>query len=170
MTAKPSASEAIVKAASAELNLSPDVVGCPGTIADLVAPVVLREAASQLSYVCEQDANFLYRWADEIDRHTTKEPDPAADGSGDREQPPNVLADLFRRCANGRRTYLHSIDGDERFKDAVRLLRIQIETLDAVARVIDGDMGPLYNWLPSHLWTKPMLHALYNTPGSEGTD
>jgi hypothetical protein len=71
------------------------------------------------------------------------------------------LSALFRMTARGRRQYLRSIEGDERFGSAVELLRIEITTIESVARVIEGELGPLYDWLPSHLWTKEMLARLY---------
>lgn len=71
------------------------------------------------------------------------------------------LVALFRMTARGRRQYLRSIEGDERFGNAAELMRIEIATLDSVTRVLEGELGPLYNWLPSHLWTKEMLARLY---------
>lgn len=71
------------------------------------------------------------------------------------------LSALFLMAARGRRQFLRSIEGDERFGNAAELLRIEIRTLESVTRVIEGELGPLYDWLPSHLWTKEMLSRLY---------
>lgn len=73
------------------------------------------------------------------------------------------LADLFRKCAAGRRQLLRSLEGDERFRESCDALRLQAHTLDDAARVVEGELSPLYDWLPSWQWTKPMLHALYGT-------
>lgn len=72
-----------------------------------------------------------------------------------------VMSATFLMAARGRRQYLRSIEGDDRFGNAAELLRIEIATLESVARVLEGELGPLYNWLPSRLWTKDMLERLY---------
>ena len=44
--------------------------------------------------------------------------------------------------------------------EAAATLAAEARILDAVAQVIDGDLGPLYNWLPSWRWTPEMTEAL----------
>ena len=75
------------------------------------------------------------------------------------------LAALLRRCAAGRREYAGMADSpnskDPTIPAVAELMRIQALTLDAAARAIEGDLGPLYDWLPSHRWTAEMTDALY---------
>jgi hypothetical protein len=96
-------------------------------------------------------------------------PDPAQPTT------PAQLAGLFRACAAGRREYLRTIEqhirqagpGARDVVPSADMLRHEAAVLDAVARVIDGDLGPLYNWLPSWRWTKEMNAALF---ARESTD
>lgn len=71
------------------------------------------------------------------------------------------LADLFRAAAAGRREYLAACP-DERHRE---LLNLECATLDAVADVIDGNLWPLYSWLPSARWTDQMVAALHDPTG-----
>lgn len=65
-------------------------------------------------------------------------------------------ARLLRAAARGRRSYLDAApDGTK------RLLEIEIATIENAARVVEGDDGPLFSWLPSHLWTAEMTASLY---------
>lgn len=64
-TCRTGGADQIVVAASTVLNGSADVSGCPDTVAMLVAPAVLREAADLISPAVEHLA--LRRWADAID-------------------------------------------------------------------------------------------------------
>jgi hypothetical protein len=88
---------------------------------------------------------------------------------------PEDLAALFRECASGRREYLRTIesyvrekDGGQDFAPSADALRLQADTLDAVARVINGDLGPLYDWLPSWRWTDEMTRALFQRGDDRG--
>lgn len=71
------------------------------------------------------------------------------------------LAALFRYAANARREYIPGVI-DEHHR---HLIETQVTTLAAVALVIEGDLGPLYTWLPSWLWTPDMLTALGHITG-----
>jgi hypothetical protein len=66
-------------------------------------------------------------------------------------------ARLLRLAAEGRREYAHAgLDGD-----LIKLLEHEAVTLDRVADFLEGDLQPLYGWLPSWQWTDEMRAALY---------
>lgn len=70
------------------------------------------------------------------------------------------LARTLRAAAQGRREYADSHPRCEAWDRVVELLRMQADTLDQAARIAEGDLGPLYNWLPSWRWTPEMTAVL----------
>lgn len=76
---------------------------------------------------------------------------------GDAATPPAggnaELAELFRKAAAGRQEYAKSAP-TPRHRE---LLKMQAHTLESAAKVIEGDMGPMYDWLPARDWTPEML-------------
>ncbi|MFY1595454.1 hypothetical protein [Micromonospora sp. WMMD737] len=68
------------------------------------------------------------------------------------------LAALLRSAAEGRREYAR---GAANQPDIAEVLDMQAATIDACAKVLLGDLGPLYDWLPSHRWTPEMTAHLY---------
>lgn len=66
------------------------------------------------------------------------------------------LAQTFRAAAEGRRGYARNASAE-----VVQALELQAVTLDGAAKVITGDPGPLYDWLPSYQWTPAMTARLY---------
>ncbi|MFG1776630.1 hypothetical protein ACGFIG_09395 [Micromonospora sp. NPDC049048] len=75
----------------------------------------------------------------------------------DRAQEPPAAADLLRMAAAGRREYARAIP------EKAEPLDLQAHTLDAAARVVEGDLAPLYDWLPSWQWTGEMNARLHPT-------
>lgn len=69
---------------------------------------------------------------------------------------PATLARTLRDAAQGRRELAKGIKADHPV--IADNLNLQALTLDDAARVADGDLGPLYDWLPPHRWTDDM-HA-----------
>lgn len=67
-----------------------------------------------------------------------------------------AVADLLRKAVKGRRTYLRNAPDDE----TRRLIELECSTIESCVKVLGGDLGPLYNWLPSHMWTNDMVAAL----------
>lgn len=70
-------------------------------------------------------------------------------------------AHVLREAARGRSQCLNDVPDD-----AACLLEVEIATIEACARVVDGDDGPLYVWLPLHLWSSemqadPLARALF---------
>lgn len=61
------------------------------------------------------------------------------------------LAATFRSAAIHRREYMGV--GEKRHDE---LLSTEVVTLESAAKVADGDLGPLYMWLPSWRWTDEM--------------
>ena len=57
----------------------------------------------------------------------------------------------LRWVAEGRRSYAAGMPEDTRPQ-----LELQIATLEAAARIVDGDTEPLFGLLPSWLWTDEM--------------
>ena len=57
--------DAIITAASTALTPSPDICGCPDTVAMLAAPAIQRAAAERVEDVTS--CRDLLRWADQID-------------------------------------------------------------------------------------------------------
>lgn len=76
------------------------------------------------------------------------------------------LARTLRAAAEGRREYARSAP-----PEVTEALNLQAATLDGAAKVITGDPGPLYDWLPSYRWTPDMTARLYpeRAQTSEGT-
>ena len=72
---------------------------------------------------------------------------------------------LLRAAAAARRRLAAELDGDKGRQD---LLLLQSDTLDRAADVVAGDRGPLYDWLPPHLWGTDMTDALYELTGDAG--
>lgn len=68
--------------------------------------------------------------------------------------------DLLRAAAAGRREYAgpecEGGSGNAKVDEMREVLLTQAATLDGAAKVADGDMGPLYGWLPSWRWTAEM--------------
>lgn len=79
------------------------------------------------------------------------------------------LAALFKIAAEGRREYLRWMEGLVETQEA---LEHEAGLLDRAARVAAGDLGPLYWWLPTSMWTDEMLAALPagSYRAAEGTD
>lgn len=65
----------------------------------------------------------------------------------------------LRWVAAARRTYLDGMPADMR-----RLVELQVDTLEMAARIVEGDLEPLYGLLPSWLWTDQMHAALNGEP------
>jgi hypothetical protein len=61
-------------------------------------------------------------------------------------------AELLRRAAAGRLEYLASCPGQA----AREVLETEASTLRHAADVVEGDLRPLYGWLPSWRWTDEM--------------
>jgi hypothetical protein len=61
------------------------------------------------------------------------------------------LADLFRQTAAGRREYATNAP-----ESTAAILETEACALDAAARLADGDLSPMYGWLPSWRWTEEM--------------
>jgi hypothetical protein len=59
---------------------------------------------------------------------------------------------MILRYSAGRRGYISGGIGSSHH---VALLEHEATTLESAARV-DGDLGPLYSWLPSRRWTAQM--------------
>ncbi|MGI5247561.1 hypothetical protein [Dactylosporangium sp. CA-139066] len=64
-------------------------------------------------------------------------------------------ARLLRQAAEGRLEYLASCP-DQRARD---VLETEASTLRHAADVVEGDLTPLYGWLPSWRWTDEMTAA-----------
>lgn len=64
-------------------------------------------------------------------------------------------AELLRRAAAGRLEYLASCPGQA----ARDVLETEASTLRHAADVVEGDLRPLYGWLPSWRWTDEMTAA-----------
>jgi len=64
-------------------------------------------------------------------------------------------ADLLRAAAAGRLEYLASCPN----QSARDVLETEASTLRHAADVVEGDLRPLYGWLPSWRWTDEMLAA-----------
>lgn len=62
-------------------------------------------------------------------------------------------ADLLRSTAEGRREHLGQADTEHD-----RLLDIEVNALELAARIVAGDLEPLYGLLPVRRWT-PEMHA-----------
>lgn len=99
---------------------------------------------------------------DEADRHraelAARTPQPAEPTTGD----------LLRAAAAGRREYAQGCGDTDNTKlqEMHDALLTQAATLDGAARVADGDMNPLYGWLPSWRWTSAMdQRVLSDTSG-----
>lgn len=71
--------------------------------------------------------------------------------------PEAAIVGLLREAVTGRRFYVGNAP-DEHTRD---LLEIECRTIENCLKVLAGDTGPLYNWLPSHMWTEDMVAALY---------
>lgn len=70
-------------------------------------------------------------------------------------------AGLLRAAAAGRREYARGLDGETGVLGRSREdLELQASTLEQAARVVEGDLGPLYGWLPSWRWTDEMERQL----------
>jgi hypothetical protein len=66
-------------------------------------------------------------------------------------------AELLRTAAAGRREYATSLEGATGTLGAQReALLAQAGVLDQAAKVVEGDLGPMYGWLPSWRWTDEM--------------
>lgn len=76
-------------------------------------------------------------------------------------------AGMLRAAAEGRRDYAKSAGSLP--GDIAGHLELQAATLDAAAKVLTGDLGPLYDWLPSHMWTPEMTARLYPERAADGT-
>jgi hypothetical protein len=59
----------------------------------------------------------------------------------------------LRWVAEGRRQYLHGMPDETRPR-----LELEVAALETAARIVDGDLEPLYGLLPTWLWTEEM-HA-----------
>jgi hypothetical protein len=70
-------------------------------------------------------------------------------------------AELLRAAAAGRRESAARCGGPGPREAEVREeFLAEAATLEAAARVVDGDLGPLYNWLPSWRWTPETVTQL----------
>lgn len=77
-------------------------------------------------------------------------------------------AELLRAAAEGRRDTAKAIrEADPADEATVKMLDLQAYTLDGAACVVEGSYGPLYEWLPPHLWTSEMTAALYAKDSSQ---
>lgn len=76
-----------------------------------------------------------------------------AEGSG--------LAAMLRAAAAGRREYAENAPDPSR-----AVLEQEAATLESAARLADGDMEPMYGWLPAWRWTSEMFDA---PPPAEGS-
>lgn len=67
-------------------------------------------------------------------------------------------AALLRLAAAGRREYTEGLKGSDNpsLIEQNQTLEFQAAMLDQAAAVVDGDLGPLFNWLPSWRWTDEM--------------
>lgn len=67
-------------------------------------------------------------------------------------------AELLRKAADGRDEYAAALDGSDnrRLIEQRELLRVEASVLRRAARVVDGDLGPMFGWLPSWRWTDEM--------------
>jgi hypothetical protein len=74
------------------------------------------------------------------------------------------VAATLRAAAEGRREYANGYGREPEFDDVVAMLRLQADTLDAAALVAEGNLGPLYGWLPSWRWTDEMVAKLHDRP------
>ena len=93
-------------------------------------------------------------------------PMPAADPHG-HPQPCSDdlrrLAVMLRRAAEGRRTYARRAPARN-----AEILHTEANTLDAAARLAEGDMRPMHSWLPSSQWTDDMLPGDRRTRPEQG--
>lgn len=71
------------------------------------------------------------------------------------------LAQTLRAAADGRREHARGAP-----PEVTEALELQAATLDGAAKVITGDPGPLYDWLPSYRWTPEMTARLYPERGA----
>lgn len=68
--------------------------------------------------------------------------------------PHRDLPALLRYAASARREYLAGAPEDLR-----QIVEAECATLDAAAELAEGNMRPLYGWLPSWRWTEEMQAA-----------
>lgn len=68
-------------------------------------------------------------------------------------------AQLLRAAAAGRREYAQSCTGQALAEMNEALLH-DAGVLEFAARVAEGDLGPLYGWLPSWRWTDEMTERI----------
>ncbi|MDD4866186.1 MAG: hypothetical protein PHQ28_03370 [Mycobacterium sp.] len=73
-----------------------------------------------------------------------------------------IVAHTLRKAAEGRREYAKSLRAD--MPDHAEMLVLQADTLDQAADIAEGDIRPLYSWLPSWRWTDEMTRALGDSP------
>lgn len=73
----------------------------------------------------------------------------------------------LRMAAAGREEYATSLEGAENpsLIEQREALQYEAALLRDAARVVEGDLGPLYRWLPSWWWTEEMVGSL--TEGRE---
>lgn len=71
---------------------------------------------------------------------------------------PDDPARLLRLGAVERRRHAKLCTGAE--APTGEKLRLEADTLDAAASVIEGNLDPLYHWLPSYQWTDAMRTAI----------
>lgn len=92
-----------------------------------------------------------------------RSPQPAEPSTGD----------LLRAAAAGRREYAgperEGGSGNAKVDEMREVLLTQAATLDGAAKVADGDMGPLYGWLPSWRWTAAMDQRVLSDSSGETT-
>lgn len=80
------------------------------------------------------------------------------------------IAALLREIAAGRLEYAAGYSHNEKNPALVaqkRSLEIEAATLEAAAKIAEGDSGPLYGLLPSWRWSEAMTAALYAKPEAE---
>jgi hypothetical protein len=71
------------------------------------------------------------------------------------------IATTLRSAAAGRREYADGMPRGAAWEPSVELLNMQATTLESAALVAEGNLEPLYNWLPSRRWTDEMMANLY---------
>lgn len=77
------------------------------------------------------------------------------------------VAGLLREVAAGRLEYAAGYSHNEKNPVLVaqkRSLETEAATLEAAAKIAEGDTGPLYGLLPSWRWSEEMTAALYAKP------
>ncbi|XTZ13870.1 hypothetical protein ACQSSU_20450 [Micromonospora echinospora] len=77
-----------------------------------------------------------------------------------------AITRMLRTAADGRRDLAAALRSEH--PGIADSLTLQEFTLRSAASVAEGDLGPLYDWLPSHQWTPDMLTRLYGEQHQPG--